>query len=292
MRNKKILVLIIIALIVVLFASILIIKLKQTNKIDMVSEKEIVNEINNTEEEITEENIVVESKIEEQKTQEEADIPEKEKESQQELQKQITIATQDKKVESQKQAEQSKVTQVITKQKTEINEQLKQDIKTETQIQEQTKFETKVEEKQSENYNKMFGAMEKDIRIIILKLADRLHNINTLEHLKRDRQIANAKETMELYAPLANRLGLYSLKWELEDLGFKYLYPDDYKNIIIELEEKKKQKQELLEKTKEKIKQELKRQKITAIVKIETKHFRGRNIYENSCSCRRTEHRA
>ena len=71
MRNKKILVLIIIALIVVLFASILIIKLKQTNKIDIVSEKEIVNEINNTEEEITEENIVVESKIEEQKTQEE-----------------------------------------------------------------------------------------------------------------------------------------------------------------------------------------------------------------------------
>lgn len=68
----------------------------------MVSEKEIVNEINNTEEEITEENIVVESKIEEQKTQEEADIPEKEKESQQELQKQITIATQDKKVESPK----------------------------------------------------------------------------------------------------------------------------------------------------------------------------------------------
>lgn len=150
MKSKKILVLIFIALIVVLFASILIIKLKQTNKIDMVSEKEIVNEINNTEEEITEENIVVESKIEEQKTQEEADIPEKEKESQQELQKQITIATQDKKVESSKQAEQSKVTQVITKQKTEINEQLKQDIKTETQIQEQTKFETKVEEKQSE----------------------------------------------------------------------------------------------------------------------------------------------
>ena len=150
MKSKKILVLIIIALIVALFASILIIKLKQTNKIDMVSEKEIVNDINNTEEEITEENIVVESKIEEQKTQEEADIPEKEKESQQELQKQITIATQDKKVESPKQAEQSKVTQVITKQKTEINEQLKQDIKTETQIQEQTKFETKVEEKQSE----------------------------------------------------------------------------------------------------------------------------------------------
>jgi guanosine-3',5'-bis(diphosphate) 3'-pyrophosphohydrolase len=130
-----------------------------------------------------------------------------------------------------------------------------------------------VEEKQAENYNKMFGAMEKDIRIIILKLADRLHNINTLEHLKRDRQIAISKETIELYAPIAYKLGMYELKTQLEDGAFKYLYPDDYKNIIIELEEKKKQKQELLDKTKEKIKQELKRQRITAIVKIETKHL-------------------
>ena len=135
-----------------------------------------------------------------------------------------------------------------------------------------------VEEKQAENYNKMFGAMEKDIRIIILKLADRLHNINTLEHLKRDRQIAISKETIELYAPIAYKLGMYELKTQLEDGAFKYLYPDDYKNIIIKLEEKKKQKQELLERTKEKIKQELKRQRITAIVKIETKHLY--NIYK------------
>ena len=135
-----------------------------------------------------------------------------------------------------------------------------------------------VEEKQAENYNKMFGAMEKDIRIIILKLADRLHNINTLEHLKRDRQIAISKETIELYAPIAYKLGMYELKTQLEDGAFKYLYPDDYKNIVIELEEKKKQKQELLDKTNEKIKQELKRQRITAIVKIETKHLY--NIYK------------
>ena len=135
-----------------------------------------------------------------------------------------------------------------------------------------------VEEKQAENYNKMFGAMEKDIRIIILKLADRLHNINTLEHLKRDRQIAISKETIELYAPIAYKLGMYELKTQLEDGAFKYLYPEDYKNIVIELEEKKKQKQELLDKTKEKIKQELKRQRITAIVKIETKHLY--NIYK------------
>ena len=89
-----------------------------------------------------------------------------------------------------------------------------------------------IEEQQVEDYRKMFLAMGKDIRVILIKLADRLHNMRTLKYLKRDRQIANAKETMELYAPLANRLGLYSLKWELEDLGFKYLYPEEYHELV------------------------------------------------------------
>ena len=96
-----------------------------------------------------------------------------------------------------------------------------------------------VEEQQVENYRKMFLAMGKDIRVILIKLSDRLHNMRTLKYLSRDRQIANAKETMLLYAPLANRLGVYSLKWELEDLSFKYLYPEEYRDIVEGIDKKR-----------------------------------------------------
>lgn len=140
-----------------------------------------------------------------------------------------------------------------------------------------TLFKT-VEEKQAENYKKMFIAMEKDIRIIILKLADRLHNINTLEHLRRDRQIAISKETVELYAPIAHKLGMYELKTQLEDGAFKYLYSNEYEEITRELSKKINEKKELLEKTRYRIERELRRQKIVAIVKIETKHLY--NIYK------------
>ena len=74
--------------------------------------------------------------------------------------------------------------------------------------------------------------MGKDIRVILIKLADRLHNMRTLKYLPRDRQIANAKETMDFYAPLANRLGMYNFKWELEDLSFKYLKPKEYRELV------------------------------------------------------------
>ena len=130
-----------------------------------------------------------------------------------------------------------------------------------------------VEEQQVENYRKMFLAMGKDIRVILIKLADRLHNMRTLKFLTRDRQIANAKETMELYAPLANRLGVYSLKWELEDLSFKYLYPEDFREIVEGIDKKREERLKFIDQIMEQIKVELKKQKIEAEVTGRAKHF-------------------
>lgn len=130
-----------------------------------------------------------------------------------------------------------------------------------------------VEEAQVENYRKMFLAMGKDIRVIMIKLADRLHNMRTLKYLSRDRQIANSKETMDLYAPLANRLGIYSLKWELEDLGFKYLYPEEYREIVEGIDRKREERLKFIDKIEEQIKQELKKQKIDAEITGRAKHL-------------------
>ena len=129
------------------------------------------------------------------------------------------------------------------------------------------------EETQVENYRKMFLAMGKDIRVILIKLADRLHNMRTLKYLSRDRQIANAKETLDILAPLANRLGIYSLKWELEDLGFKYLYPEEYRDIVTGLDRKRDERLKFLEVIKLDIEKELKTQKIQAEVTGRAKHL-------------------
>ncbi len=88
-----------------------------------------------------------------------------------------------------------------------------------------------MDEKQALNLRKMFLAMSKDIRVIIVKLADRLHNMRTLAALREDRRLFKARETMDVYAPLADRLGMSSIKWELEDLSFFYLEPEAYQRI-------------------------------------------------------------
>ncbi len=132
---------------------------------------------------------------------------------------------------------------------------------------------TTAEEEQVENYRKMFLAMGKDIRVILIKLADRLHNMRTLKYLSRERQIANARETMDLYAPLANRLGIYSLKWELEDLAFKYLYPDEYREIVVGLDKKREERLEFLDVIKKDLLKELDHQKIKAEITGRAKHL-------------------
>ena len=130
-----------------------------------------------------------------------------------------------------------------------------------------------IEENQVENYRKMFLAMGKDIRVIIIKLADRLHNMRTLEFLRPDRQIAIATETMQLYAPLANRLGLYAMKWELEDLSFKYLYPKEYEDLVKGIEQKREERLKFIQKIMDDIRIQLKKQHIDAEVTGRAKHL-------------------
>lgn len=98
-----------------------------------------------------------------------------------------------------------------------------------------------MDEKQALNLRKMFLAMNKDIRVVIIKLADRLHNMRTLAALKPDRRLFKARETMDVYAPLADRLGMSSIKWELEDLSFFYLEPGEYQRIARMVQESREQ---------------------------------------------------
>src|SRR5918996_5862218 len=87
------------------------------------------------------------------------------------------------------------------------------------------------EQAQAENYRKMIVAMADDPRVIPIKLADRLHNMRTIEHVPKQKQVQTAKETLEVYAPLAHRLGIHAIKWELEDLSFEALHPRKYEEI-------------------------------------------------------------
>ncbi len=92
---------------------------------------------------------------------------------------------------------------------------------------------------QAENFRKMFLAMSKDIRVLIVKLADRLHNMRTLEYMPTNKRTTKAMETLEIYAPLAGRLGIFSIKFELEDLALKYLHPLEYKKLVAAVDRRK-----------------------------------------------------
>ncbi|MBE6103173.1 MAG: bifunctional (p)ppGpp synthetase/guanosine-3',5'-bis(diphosphate) 3'-pyrophosphohydrolase [Selenomonas ruminantium] len=129
------------------------------------------------------------------------------------------------------------------------------------------------EEVQLENYRKMFLAMAKDIRVIMIKLADRLHNMRTLKYMREDKQKRIAKETIEIYAPLANRLGISNVKWELEDLCLRYLDPETYYDLVESVKQKRKERQTFIDDSIEQIKEKLAESNIKADISGRAKHF-------------------
>ena len=131
------------------------------------------------------------------------------------------------------------------------------------------------EDEQAENLRKMFFAMAKDYRVIIIKLADRLHNMRTLDALKPEKQIKIATQSLKIYAPLAGRLGLSFVKCELEDLAMRYLYPDDYYELVEFIKTKSKERQQFIEKICDELKAKLQELGIEGEVKRRQKHLYG-----------------
>jgi len=137
----------------------------------------------------------------------------------------------------------------------------------------QIKYTTDKIEVQAENLRKMFLAMAKDIRVIIIKLADRLHNMRTLQFMTREKQKEKARETMDIYAPIAQRLGISKIKIELDDLALKYLEPDVFYNLVEEVKARKNVKDDFIDEMVEAVRQHMKEADIKCEVDGRVKHY-------------------
>ena len=133
-------------------------------------------------------------------------------------------------------------------------------------------FESK-EERQAENLRKMFLAMSKDIRVIIIKLADRLHNLRTINYMSEKKIIDKCNETLEIYAPLASRLGIYAIKFELEDIALKFLDKEAYYKLVEAVKEKKDERQALIDSVIDSVKKSLDELNIKYDITGRSKHF-------------------